>query len=161
MRFIHHNFCLLFSTVFYLGFSPKAPGTLASLATLPLAYVLIDVFKVSYYTYFGLIFGLFFVGAHTIKIVEDLWSSHDDKSIVIDEVIGQLVACSALFGQHLIYYFLAFGLFRLFDIWKPGPIGWIDRNIKHPSGTIWDDVLAGAFSLAILFVVTQYFPAFK
>ena len=76
--------------------------------------------------------------------------SDDHSSIVIDEVAGILVAL-AFVPHTALAYFGAFALFRLFDIWKPWPISWVDKNIKGGWGILFDDLLAGLFAGVILF----------
>jgi len=71
------------------------------------------------------------------------WQVHDHDAIVWDEWIGQWIALSGLAAWPLLWL-PAFLLFRLFDIWKPGPIGWADRNCTGGLGIMADDLLAGA-----------------
>ena len=74
---------------------------------------------------------------------------------MIDEVAGILVALA--FVPHTLFaYGLAFLLFRLFDIWKPWPISWVDQNIKGGWGILFDDLIAGFFAGAIIFTLFYY-----
>ena len=78
--------------------------------------------------------------------------SKDNSFIVIDEVAGMLVAL--LFIAHeAIFYFFAFLLFRLFDILKPWPISWVDKNVKGGFGILLDDLIAGFVAGGIIFAI--------
>lgn len=78
---------------------------------------------------------------------------HDDPGwVVIDEVAGQMIAMLALPRPHLLGIVMAFGLFRLFDIAKPGPVGWLDRR-GGALGIMADDLLAGTLACAVLLAV--------
>jgi phosphatidylglycerophosphatase A len=78
---------------------------------------------------------------------------HDDPGwIVIDEIAGQMIALLALPRPGWVGVALAFALFRLFDIWKPGPVGWADRR-GGAIGVMADDVLAGLAAAAVVYVL--------
>jgi phosphatidylglycerophosphatase A len=78
---------------------------------------------------------------------------HDDPGwIVIDEIAGQMIALLALPRPGWMGVALAFALFRLFDIWKPGPVGWADRR-GGAVGVMADDVLAGLAAGAVVYVL--------
>ena len=78
--------------------------------------------------------------------------SKDHSSIVIDEVAGMLVALSFV-AHELIIYFWAFLLFRLFDIWKPWPVSWADKNVEGGLGILLDDLIAGLFAGGIIYAI--------
>jgi len=87
----------------------------------------------------------------------DIFDSNDPREIVIDEVVGQLIPLLAIpiyetlfLVPKLYYIFAAFFLFRLFDIWKPYPINYIDNNITGSLGIMLDDIVAGIFTTLIL-----------
>jgi phosphatidylglycerophosphatase A len=73
----------------------------------------------------------------------------DPKEVVLDEHVGVLIAFAAVPWQWP-YVAAAFGLFRLFDIWKPWPVGWLDRTVKNPAGVMIDDYAAGLMAAAAL-----------
>ena len=81
--------------------------------------------------------------------------SKDNSLIVIDEVAGMLVALSFIAHEAILYFF-AFLLFRLFDILKPWPISWLDKNVKGGFGILLDDLIAGLLASGIIFVVLIY-----
>lgn len=137
-----------------LGLSPKAPGTVGSLGTLPLAFVL---------AYFGgttgIVMGaivIFFIGVWATHNVIANQENKDPSSVVIDEVVGQLLAFT--FVGDLLYhnsnawlvYLVGFVLFRLFDIVKLGPVKWADTKLKSAWGVMLDDVFAGIIAGAFL-----------
>ncbi len=132
----------LFLSLFYSGYSPKAPGTAGSaLATILGAPIL-------YYSQESLFLLSVFIGLVAIKhidLYEERTNTHDDKSIVIDELVGVWIAMSMI-GFGLIEILAAFVLFRIFDVYKPSLIGRIDRECKGGLGVVGDDALAGVLA---------------
>ena len=145
----------LFLTFFYTGLSPKAPGTAGSILA-----TLVGVFIYTYLsmeTLFLLTILLGILGIKAINTYEKNGGEHDDKSIVIDEVVGVWLALVLSSGT-LLQVLASFAFFRLFDIWKPSIIGKIDRDVKGGVGVMGDDVLAGicaGICSAALFQLTQ------
>ena len=133
------------------GFSPKAPGTAGSLAALPLIWFahLCEWTAVEMWCAIAVIT---VVGLWSTDRVEKLWNTHHDQRIVIDEVAGLFITL-AWFPFSWFYVVVGFALFRLFDIWKPGPIGYIDEKVPGAMGTFFDDVLAGFAALGVLWVI--------
>ena len=78
--------------------------------------------------------------------------SNDNSFIVIDEVAGMFVALSFIAHEAILYFF-AFLLFRLFDILKPWPISWVDKNVKGGFGILLDDLIAGFVAGGIIFAI--------
>ncbi len=131
------------------GLSPWAPGTVGSLLGFPLFFLLrLLPWGVQWALLAGLFaFGIWACGA-TARALED----EDPKAVVWDEV----VACAGvllLAPATGLGWLLGFGLFRLFDIWKPFPIGWVDRRIKGGLGIMLDDALAAILVMWILWHV--------
>lgn len=88
------------------------------------------------------------VGIYAADIAERVFERRDDGRIVIDEVVGQLIALApaALWSANPrspLWLAIGFLAFRLFDIWKPGPVRWAERNFAGGAGVMFDDVLAG------------------
>ena len=135
-----------------------APGTIASLITCLFFILLINIFNISIIILFTLIiFGYSFVAINN-SFKE--FRSDDPEEIVIDEVVGQMLPLlfipiyETLYHLPKIYYCVAsFLLFRLFDIWKPYPISYVDNNIKGALGIMLDDILASAYSIIILIII--------
>lgn len=149
----------LIATFFYSGLLRPAPGTWGSLATLPFAYVL--------YALGGLSLVL---GATVIVCCVGYWATAvelktsqdpDPSEIVIDEVAGMMLALLPVFigathaGAPVLAlwpgWITAFAAFRLFDIWKPGPIGWADRQ-GGALGVMLDDIIAGVFAAGCVMI---------
>jgi phosphatidylglycerophosphatase A len=133
-------------TFFGAGLSPKAPGTMGTLAAIPLA---------AFFLWAGPLWHMAFVLVLTVfsiwacEMYERQKGGHDHQEVVIDEVIGYLIAVTwmPLTWQSL---GAAFVLFRFFDILKPFPISWMDRKIGGGVGVIADDIAAGLVSNLIL-----------
>lgn len=143
----------LFLTFFGSGLSPKAPGTAGSLAAFIVGILIIYTLGTS--TLFMLTFVITIIAIFEINKYEIATNSHDNSEIVIDEVSGMWIAMlltnSVLISTNsftivTVGYILSFVFFRLFDIYKPSTIGWIDREVKGGLGVMGDDVLAGIAS---------------
>ena len=140
----------LFLTFGGAGLSPKAPGTVGTLASLPVGVAVLYFFGME--TLFLLTLAITVIGIFEINKYEKLTGVHDQQEIVIDEAAGMwfalIIAISTAVTMTYPYaevlaIVLSFAAFRLFDIWKPSTIGWIDREIKGGLGVMMDDVLAG------------------
>ena len=144
-----------FLTLGYSGLSPKAPGTVGTLVSLPLGMLILIYFDAS--TLFLATLLISILAIKSINKYEALSGTHDDKSIVIDELAGMWFALSIapaigislgevsdLNNGFLIQSLLSFALFRYFDIAKPSIIGRIDREAKGGVGVMGDDLIAGA-----------------
>ncbi len=149
-----------FITLGYSGLAPKAPGTVGTLVSLPLGMLILIYFDA--YTLFLATLLITIVAIKEINRYEEKTGTHDDKSIVIDELAGMWFALSVapaisvgmnevttLENGFLIQSLLSFALFRYFDIAKPSIIGRIDREAKGGIGVMGDDVIAG-FTAGIL-----------
>lgn len=117
-----------------IGFLRPAPGTWGSLAVLPLALLP---------GWVALLAALIFTAAGYWALTRLPETGSDPGWVVVDEAAGQSLALAAAGGW--LGVALAFALFRLFDIWKPGPVGWADRQ-PGPFGVMADDVIAGAMA---------------
>ncbi len=123
---------------FGLGLMPFMPGTWGTLAAIPI-YLLI--FNAPWSVYLLITVIAFIIGVFVSDRVSRDLGTHDYKGIVWDEVVGYLLT---MFGapRGLSWMFLGFILFRIFDIWKPQPIRWVDKKIHGGLGIMLDDVLA-------------------
>lgn len=188
------------ATACYIGKIKIAPGTLSSLATFPICYIIMDfslksqvVFYISgdnqneqrflsvCFIEMLIIIILFFAGTYFTKIYIKGMKDQDPKEVVIDEVVGQMLAIilasfsvfflysSALTQKidiiHIDFIFLflmPFVLFRIFDIFKPWPINWLDSNIKGALGVMIDDIAAALVAVVcqyiIVFFIVNFFP---
>ena len=148
------NINTLFVTMFGLGRIPKIPGTFGSLATVILLYIFFHILDLSPGKIFLLliivfIFSFIAVAAH-IKDNEN----KDPKEVIIDEFIGQSIPIYLYEISHgtekssndaIFFYGVCFVLFRFFDIIKPFPVNFFDKNFKNSFGVIMDDVCAGFY----------------
>ena len=148
-----------------LGLSPKAPGTVGSIGTLPLAFVL------AYFTgAYGILAAAVIIAVIGIRATDVVISKMEEKDpgkVVVDEVVGQLLAF--LFVADTLYqradlwwvYLLGLVAFRFFDICKMGPVKWFDRNMKNAVGVMMDDVCAGLIGgVCVWFAVTYLLSVF-
>ena len=140
----------LFLTFGGAGLSPKAPGTVGTLASLPVGVAILHYFGME--TLFMLTIAITIIGVFEINKYEKSTGIHDQQHIVIDEAAGMwlalMIAVSTAVTMpypyaEILAIIFSFAAFRLFDIWKPSTIGWIDREVKGGMGVMMDDVLAG------------------
>ncbi len=139
-----------FLTLFFSGYSKKAPGTIGSLVALLLGLPVL-IFSAN-----TLFLGAVFVGLIAIAQIdkeEEESKIHDSSYIVIDELVGMWLAM-AISGLSLAGVILSFIFFRIYDITKPSLIGKIDKEIKGGLGVVADDALAGVLAgLSALLVI--------
>lgn len=139
------------------GLSPKAPGTMGSLAILLLFPVWICIGLVPSVLVF---FVMCVVGIYICGHTATLMQVHDDGRIVWDEFAGQSITLIPLIYMYpqLSWWWIgiAFALFRLFDIWKPFPIGWADRQVSGGLGIMLDDILAGVMAMVCLTLLIYF-----
>ena len=139
----------LLATFFYLGTSPRMPGTVGTLGGVPVVMALYQLGALGY-MFGALILTLLAIGVS--QVFESRYGVSDSPEVVIDEVVGYVVAMTWLPWTWQSFVF-AFVLFRLLDIWKPFPIGYIDRNVKGGLGVVVDDVAAGLVVNLVLQIV--------
>jgi phosphatidylglycerophosphatase A len=175
------KFHIILSTWFYVGKIPIAPGTIGSFAAYPV-YCLVLVLAgdnlgiASTYLFYACailtLAGLWAIRIYGKKEVEDI----DHKSIVLDEVIGQLLTLAISLNaletitrfvgedtgllKHQFSFFIAFFTFRCFDIAKPFGIRFIDEKVKNEFGVILDDVVAACFSGIVIVAFSKVFGLF-
>jgi len=128
------------------GGVPKAPGTAGTLAAVPLYLLMLPLSSMMYgfVVLVMLLFGIWLCD----RVSQDL-GVHDHGGIVWDEWVGFLITM-AWAPPGWIWIVVGFILFRLFDIWKPWPIGWLDRRVSGGFGIMIDDVLAGIYALVVM-----------
>lgn len=134
------------------GLAPKAPGTFGTLAAIPF-YFLFKELPLSYYL---LMLALtFVVGVWLCDVTSKQLGVHDHGGIVWDEMVG-LWLTMTLAPAGWLYLLLGFIFFRIFDIFKPWPIGWLDKKVSGGFGIMIDDVLAGVYAWLCLYLVSQW-----
>jgi phosphatidylglycerophosphatase A len=121
------------------GKMPRAPGTFGSLLGLALAWGISEWPSTLNYAFIAIFSVLAIWVSHRAA---EILNAKDPGSIVIDEIVGILFACAGV-GLTAGTAVTAFLLFRLFDILKPFPVGWLDRQIRGGLGIVADDVAAG------------------
>ena len=127
-----------------VGFFPKGPGTMGSLAALPFAYLLN---RISIPLLWAVVFLIFGIGLLAIQQYTQDKDEKDPSCVISDEVVGQMIPFMVIVPDfmHWPMVFLAFALFRFFDIFKFGAVAFWDRR-KNPMGVMMDDVSAGIFA---------------
>ena len=144
---------ILLATWFGAGYLPKAPGTWGSLAALPFAWVI-----VGFLGWMGLAVAcvlVFAVGLWSAAVYMGQSGAHDPGPVVIDEVAGQWLTLLVV-PPDLALYGVGFVLFRLADIFKPWPASWADREVPGALGVMLDDVIAGVYAAAALYLVMPW-----
>ena len=148
-----------FVTLFGIGKIKKIPGSFASLATTFFLFFLFHILNISPNMVLFSIIIIFFISLYAVSIFIKNLPNKDPKEIVIDEFIGQSIPICLYEVSHdmpketdqiLKFYFIMFILFRIFDIAKPFPVSYYDKNFKNSFGVIMDDVCAGLYVVAIL-----------
>ena len=149
----------LFVTLFGIGKLKKIPGSYASLVTTIFLFFLFHAFNFSPNIVLIGIIIVFFISLYAVKVFIKNFVNKDPKEVVIDEFIGQSIPICLYEIAHegtketsqvLTFYFLMFVLFRIFDIAKPYPVSYYDKNFKNSFGVIMDDVCAGLYVVAVL-----------
>lgn len=139
------------ATGFGSGLSPYAPGTIGTLVSLILFAVLKDTTWVLLaLCVIGFVAGIYLCGYTARKL-----GTHDHGGIVWDEFIGMWITLLWIPVSPLALL-LGFVLFRLFDILKPWPIGFLDKRVQGGFGIMLDDVLAGLFANLSLLLILRY-----
>lgn len=139
-----------FLTLFFSGYSKKAPGTIGSLVALLLGLPIL-IFSANTLFLAAVLIGL--IAITQIDKEEEESKIHDSSYIVIDELVGMWLAM-AISGLSLAGVILSFIFFRIYDITKPSLIGKIDKEIKGGLGVVADDALAGVLAgLSTLLVI--------
>ena len=158
---------LLLSTFFGYGYLTKIPGTITSAVTVVFLYIAYEVLGYNDLK-FSIIFFilLFFYSFYAVKDSEAEFENKDPRQIVIDEVLGQSMPIILLLYLNQtnqinisieIYYIFSFIFFRFFDILKPFPVNYFDKNYKNYFGIIMDDIIAGLYSMILIYLISLKF----
>jgi len=133
------------------GLVPRAPGTAGTVAAIPL-YLWFSQYPLT--IYLALVLLVSISGVWICRQASARLGVHDHPGIVWDEFAGFLVTMIPA-SSSWVWVVAGFLLFRVFDIWKPWPISWADRQLKGGLGIMLDDLLAGAIAAVILFIVIR------
>ena len=141
---------MLIGTGFGSGFSPVAPGTAGALLAFGVWYALSFLVPASVLLWLTVVLALVFTvaGVWAANRLEQAWGE-DPSRVVVDEMVGCWITLLAAPAGHLWYGLAAFGLFRLFDIWKPLGIRRME-NLPGGIGVMMDDVLSGVYGFIVL-----------
>ena len=142
----------IISTLFYIGFLTRMPGTLGSIVGLFFGTVILMYFNYEIFVIFFLMVTV--IGLYSVNQYQKTAGKSDKSEIIIDEFVGQLVPLMII-DINLLNLFLSFTLFRFFDILKFYPANVIDRKYSNYFGVIFDDIIAGI--QASLVILLYYF----
>ena len=154
-----NNINFLFVTLFGIGKLKKIPGSYASLATTIFLFFLFHILNFPPNIVLIVIIIVFFISLYSVNTFIKELDNKDPKEVVIDEFIGQSIPICLYEIAHigtketnqvLTFYFIMFILFRIFDITKPYPVSYYDKNFKNSFGVMMDDVCAGLYVVAVL-----------
>ena len=158
---------VLISTFFGYGYLTKIPGTVASFVTAVFIYIAYEHLGYTDLKFSIIFFSLlFFYSFYAVKDAESEFKNKDPRQIVIDEVLGQsmpLILVLYLSQKNQlslsieIYYLISFLSFRFFDIIKPFPVSYFDKNFKNYFGIIMDDIMAGFYSMLVIYLISIKF----
>ena len=166
---MNKKFNTLFVTMLGIGNIKIIPGTFGSLATIILIYIFFHILNVSPNIILAGLVLIFIYSFPAITNYIKYSDNKDPKEIIIDEFIGQSIPIYLYEISHgtekssdeaVIFYLICFVLFRFFDIKKPFPVSFFDKNFKNSFGVVMDDVCAGLYvvlSLICFMVLSSYF----
>ena len=153
-----NKFSILFITLFNIGKINKMPGTFGSFFSYALLLIIYNLF--SYLILIIIFILIFIISNYLINIYISKKDDNDPKEIVIDEFLGCFVIFLffPIFNEMNLFLLLiiSFILFRFFDITKFFPINFIDKKINNAFGIIFDDLIAGIYSLVILYILNEF-----
>ena len=158
---------VLISTFFGYGYLTSIPGTVASFVTTIFIYIAFEILNYTDLKFSLILFLiLFFYSFYAVKDAESEFEKKDPGQIVIDEVLGQAMPLILLLYLNQtnqislpveIYYIISFFIFRFFDILKPFPVSYFDKNFKNYFGIIMDDIMAGLYSMILIYLISLKF----
>ena len=154
---------ILILSMFAIGRSRYAPGTVASFVT-TIIFIFFFIFQVNIIILILFVSIIFIYSVYTIDRFKNFFDEIDSKEIVIDEFVGQSIPILTIYSYvpnnnidiFTLYSLIAFALFRFFDITKPYPINKIDKNMKNGFGVMLDDVIAGIYSSIFMLVLVTF-----
>lgn len=131
---------------FGAGAVPFAPGTWGTLMAIPFYYLMQDL---NLMVYALITLAVIVLGTYVSHVTEKDLGVPDHSGIVIDEIAGYLVTMFAA-PKGWLWILLGFILFRIFDIWKPFPIRYLDQHVPGGAGIMLDDIIAGIYAWLVL-----------
>ncbi len=134
------------------GLSPFWPGTVGSLLGFPLFYLVSQLPEISQWLLYAV---LFVIGVWICQKTGDALGKQDHGAIVWDEIWA--MAVTLMFAPaNVVWWLVAFALFRFFDILKPWPVAWADRRIHNGFGVMFDDALAAGYAIIVLLALQRF-----
>jgi phosphatidylglycerophosphatase A len=131
----------------FSGHIPFAPGTMGTLAAIPLYLLLVNTLQG--WLYAGALIALTLVAIWISGLAATIYDRKDPPQVVIDEIAGFMLTMTAI-PPDAMYIIMGFILFRVFDILKPQPAGWINDRMRGGSGIVLDDIVAGLYANIVL-----------
>tara|TARA_B100000941_G_C28286666_1_gene439363 strand:- start:201 stop:674 length:474 start_codon:yes stop_codon:yes gene_type:complete len=150
----------LFISLFYIGYSKKIPGTIASLISIIILFPIFEYNVISYRLLIFIFIIIFLLSLFFINKFSSYTKSHDSSIIVIDEFLG--IYLIFIFYDYIYYVnsvltvILIFITFRFFDICKIFPSNIVDKKIKNSFGVILDDIIASIYTIIFLYILNVY-----
>tara|TARA_B100000123_G_C25669418_1_gene401353 strand:- start:51 stop:545 length:495 start_codon:yes stop_codon:yes gene_type:complete len=154
-----NTFNFLLVTLLGIGKISKIPGSVASLVTTIFLFFLFHILNLAPDIILTIVILIFFISLYSVNQFIKNMDNKDPKEVVIDEFIGQSIPICLYEIAHegiketnetLTFYFIMFILFRIFDITKPYPVSYYDKNFKNSFGVIMDDICAGLYVVAVM-----------
>ncbi len=154
-----NTFNFLLVTLLGIGKISKIPGSVSSLVTTIFLFFLFHILNLAPDIILTIVILIFFISLYSVNQFIKNMDNKDPKEVVIDEFIGQSIPICLYEIAHegiketnetLTFYFIMFILFRIFDITKPYPVSYYDKNFKNSFGVIMDDICAGLYVVAVM-----------
>ena len=149
----------IYSTFFYVGYSKYAPGTIGSIISIILIYILNNL--LSHFYFITLFFILLIISLKLIDVFSSNIEKYDAKEIIIDEFLG--IYLIFIFWEfynninHYINLLIILFLFRFFDIFKIYPANLVDKKMKNSLGVMLDDFIASIYTIIIIYIINAYY----
>jgi len=142
---------IFIATTFGSGYFPVAPGTVGAFVAAVFLYVLPEF---SWLTLTIAAILTFFIGVWAADVASRAWNDKDPGKVNWDEFVSMIIAVIAVpVSNPLLVYSVAFVFCRIYDVWKPFPAGWIDKNVPGGMGIMLDDVAAGIYTNLTLQII--------
>ena len=145
----------LIATGFGIGLIKYAPGTIGSITSIPIWFLVTSVFHSAHLQVYCIVLSAS-IGIYACQRASRDIGIHDHGSIVWDEFIGMWITLLIIPDFSFLWTSLGLLIFRVIDIWKPWPIGWLDKSIRGGFGIMIDDIAAGTISSIILYCLHSF-----
>ena len=153
---------ILFTSMFFVGYSRYAPGTVASFITC-IIFIFFYILQIKILPLVLLVVLIFTLSVYSIDKLGKFFNEVDAKEIVIDEFVGQSIPNLTVYyfvskndlTSFILYTFISFLFFRFFDITKPYPANIIDKKMKNGFGVMLDDIVAGVYTSVVVLIITM------